>query len=39
MAPAHEDWCRDILGGLTDMDRDHLIRLLRRIKDRLDHLE
>lgn len=39
MAPAHEGWCQDILGGLTDSERDNLIRLLRRIKDRLDHLK
>lgn len=39
MAPAHEGWCQDILGGLSNSDRDTLIRLLRRIKGRLDHLK
>lgn len=36
MAPAHEGWCQDILGGLTDPDRDSLIRQLRQLKERLD---
>lgn len=36
MAPAHENWCQEILGGLDEGDRDHLVRMLRGLKDRLD---
>jgi len=38
MAPEHESWSHQVLAGLLPAEKDHLVRLLRRIRDRLDAL-